>query len=666
MKKLPNNILLIPIAFAIIIFSTCKKNDLGKNDTPVSPDPTITASIAGLVTDINNVAITSATVTAGTSVTTPDANGRFTISNAKLDKDAGVVTISKSGYFTGARTFVPSAGSVNNVKIQLIPKKVAGSFDAGSGGAINILGGGKVDFGSASVINASTGASFSGNVSASTLFLNPTDSNFKVYMPRDLQGIDANNNKGVLRSYGIAAVELDDASGNKLQLAQGKTATITLPIIPTLLSDAPATVPLWYFDDTKGLWKQEGTAAKQGNNYVGTVKHFSFWSAGQLTQAIKLTITFKDSAGNVLPNKKVWISSPSNGAVTGYTDNAGTVSGFVPANDALTMQVSDDVCGILIYKMNIGPFSNDTNLGNITVSNYGNPVQIIITGTAVRCTNLPIEKGFAVVTSSYNYGQFISAISNGSFTVPVNICKDLPIAATVWVYDSVNNQSSQEYPITINSTNQNIGQIQISGCATAPPVAGFTYSVGNTSLPVTVTFTNTSTNATSWLWNFGDGATSPDQNPTHSYTTSGGFAVSLTATGPAGSNTVSKTITISGIVDDSYINLTMNGTNYSWALPDLLSAHHVDSVNHTLIQAEGSSQRIYFFILNDNTLPGNYNITLSATLNGVSYPDNSAATTITEYGIPGGYIIGTASGQMKAQDSTNSNPFSMTYKVKRY
>jgi hypothetical protein len=111
----------------------------------------------------------------------------------------------------------------------------------------------------------------------------------------------------------------------------------------------------------------------------------------------------------------------------------------------------------------------------------------------------------------------------------------------------------------------------------------------------------------------------------------------------------------------------LDGTIYSWAPPDLLGAQHSDSVsvNHTLIQATGSSKSIYFYILNDNTSPGNYNITLSAVLNGVSYPNNSAATTVTAYGIPGGYVIGTASGQMKAQDSTTLRPFSMSYKVKR-
>ena len=295
---------------------------------------------------------------------------------------------------------------------------MAGNFDAGTGGSVNILGGGKVDFGSGSIINASTGASFSGNVSAATLFLNPADSNFKKYMPRDLQAIDANNNKGVLQSYGMAVVELNDASGSKLQLASGKTATITIPIASSLQGSAPASVPLWYFDDSKGVWKQEGTATKQGNNYVGAVKHFSFWSAGQLQQGIKLTVTFKDATGHALMNKLVWILSftDANVATSGYTDNTGTISAMVPANTMLVLYPFDD-CGNTAHKQSVGPFDADINLGIITTNYGGNGVNIItLSGTAVDCNNSPVSRGLVVVSYYAGPGiqQFKSAISNGT------------------------------------------------------------------------------------------------------------------------------------------------------------------------------------------------------------------------------------------------------------
>jgi PKD repeat protein len=67
------------------------------------------------------------------------------------------------------------------------------------------------------------------------------------------------------------------------------------------------------------------------------------------------------------------------------------------------------------------------------------------------------------------------------------------------------------------------------------PLANFTFVVNG----LTVDFTDASTNnPTSWLWDFGDGNTSTQQNPTHVYTNSDGYNVCLTATNAAGSNTI--------------------------------------------------------------------------------------------------------------------------------
>ncbi|MBL7885512.1 MAG: T9SS type A sorting domain-containing protein [Flavobacterium sp.] len=59
------------------------------------------------------------------------------------------------------------------------------------------------------------------------------------------------------------------------------------------------------------------------------------------------------------------------------------------------------------------------------------------------------------------------------------------------------------------------------------PNSNFSYSNSTTT---TVQFYNSSTNATSFLWNFGDTTTSTEANPVHSYTSAGEYFVTLTAT----------------------------------------------------------------------------------------------------------------------------------------
>jgi len=76
-----------------------------------------------------------------------------------------------------------------------------------------------------------------------------------------------------------------------------------------------------------------------------------------------------------------------------------------------------------------------------------------------------------------------------------------------------------------------------------PPGAGFTADrFISCQPPLTVSFQDLSTgNAVGWFWDFGDGATSTEQNPVHTYTTYGIFTVTLVATNPTGCNdTISK------------------------------------------------------------------------------------------------------------------------------
>ena len=72
-------------------------------------------------------------------------------------------------------------------------------------------------------------------------------------------------------------------------------------------------------------------------------------------------------------------------------------------------------------------------------------------------------------------------------------------------------------------------------------VPGFTASVTSGTAPLAMNFINTSTGSIStYSWNFGDGTTSTSQSPSHVYAAAGIYTVSLTVTGPAGTNT--KTI----------------------------------------------------------------------------------------------------------------------------
>ena len=72
------------------------------------------------------------------------------------------------------------------------------------------------------------------------------------------------------------------------------------------------------------------------------------------------------------------------------------------------------------------------------------------------------------------------------------------------------------------------------------PLADFQFLVEGTQ----VTFNGTVANATTIAWDFGDGATSTEEDPVYAYAAAGEYTVAMTVTGPNGSFKETKTVTI--------------------------------------------------------------------------------------------------------------------------
>jgi hypothetical protein len=92
-----------------------------------------------------------------------------------------------------------------------------------------------------------------------------------------------------LISFGAGFVEFVDAALTKYNLAPGITAEVDIVPPAAMLAGAPATTPMWSYDETDGYWKQSGTATLNTatGTYVGTVDHFS---------AFNTDLTFVDAA----------------------------------------------------------------------------------------------------------------------------------------------------------------------------------------------------------------------------------------------------------------------------------------------------------------------------------------------------------------------------------
>jgi PKD repeat protein len=85
-----------------------------------------------------------------------------------------------------------------------------------------------------------------------------------------------------------------------------------------------------------------------------------------------------------------------------------------------------------------------------------------------------------------------------------------------------------------------MGKLDLSDPCAEAPVVDFGASPLSGNAPLLVNFTNLSTCGDTWSWDFGDGGTSTAQSPSHVYTAAGTYSVTLEATGPGGTSSLTK------------------------------------------------------------------------------------------------------------------------------
>lgn len=116
-----------------------------------------------------------------------------------------------------------------------------------------------------------------------------------------------------------------------------------------------------------------------------------------------------------------------------------------------------------------------------------------------------------------------------------------------------------------------VGIVMINACngdepePADDPIASFQYDVSADDF-LTIEFTNYSQNAVSYAWDFGDGNTSTEESPSHTYAAAGTYTVVLTATGAEGTNPASKSETITISDPNSLLTLLAGTTSKKWYL----------------------------------------------------------------------------------------------------
>ena len=425
-KKIFFLLLAVATAALSIFFISCQKEvssdgiDLGNE----LPDLTskINSSVSGFVTDENEVAVAGASIVFGSNSTTTDKFGYFDVKNTSVTQNAAVVTILKPGYFKAVKTYIAQPGKGAFFRIKLLPKTTSGNIDAAAGGTVTLTNGLSVSLPAGAVMNASTNAAYTGSVAVASQWLSPTATDLNSIMPGDLRGLDSGGVMKLLATYGMAAVELTGTSGELLQIAAGKKATLNFPLPAAVAGTAPATIPLWYFDETKGLWNQQGNAVRSGNNYVAEVSHFSYWNCDKpLANSVQFSVTILDANGQPIPYVSVSIKY-ADGTYTGAhgsPDSSGYLNGVLPANAQLVLEIfTDHNCSGPAYTQSITTTNSNLSLGNITI---GASSTAILSGNVTDCNNVPVTNGYVIF--QYGHLSLRAAVKpDGTFSISTIIC----------------------------------------------------------------------------------------------------------------------------------------------------------------------------------------------------------------------------------------------------
>lgn len=244
-------------------------------------------------------------------------------------------------------------------------------------------------------------------------------------MPANGVARDAQGNIVNLISAGMITATFTNAAGQKLQLAAGKTADIQMDLPVASINNQKllvgSSIPMWHFDEAKGLWIEEGVgqvvaslSSTTGLAVHATVSHFSTWNWDFKFENAGSVFVQCQSASVAVPchiTAKVKLKDGSALTKVNSISAQGTTIINMPSEGSIDW-TAKDITGTLIGEKTSGTSGNVIiDLGAPTTKNFVKCE--LANGTAVACSgklnggidfSLPKEGG-NVLTGLQNVTQ---------------------------------------------------------------------------------------------------------------------------------------------------------------------------------------------------------------------------------------------------------------------
>jgi PKD repeat protein len=307
---------------------------------------------------------------------------------------------------------------------------------------------------------------------------------------------------------------------------------------------APLTVN--FTDQSTGSITSWSWTFGDGGSSTSQNPSHQYTSAGNYT--VTLTVTGPGGSDGETKTNYITVSVPPTAGFTGSP-----TSGDVP----LTVNFTNQSSGATSYSWNFGDSQTSTATNPSHTYTSTGTFTVTLTATNSCGSDQEVKTNYITVTCTPPVAGFSGSPTSGNVPLTVNFTNS-STGATSYSWNFGDSQTSTAtnpshtytstgtFTVTLTATNscgsdQEVKTNYITVTCT-PPVAGFTGSPTSGNAPLTVSFTDQSTGASSWSWDFGDGVgTSTAQNPNYTYNSPGTYTVSLTATNSCGSDDEIKT-----------------------------------------------------------------------------------------------------------------------------
>ncbi|NCF99166.1 MAG: PKD domain-containing protein, partial [Planctomycetia bacterium] len=309
------------------------------------------------------------------------------------------------------------------------------------------------------------------------------------------------------------------------------SGTYDLLIDFTSSSTGPIDSLLWNFGD--------------GNTSTSQNPSHTYLSAG--TFDVSLTVSGPGGSDQEICSSCVVVLDPA--PVASF--DASTTSGVYDLPVSFSNTSSGPVSS---YQWSFGDGATSSESSPTHVYSEAGIFTVSLTATGPGGTDTYTCASCIVVGSPAPIAGFSTSSTSGDWDLEVQFTNSSsgPITDYSWNFGD-GNTSAEENPIHIyTAAGSYLVSLTVSGpggsdteicsaCITVTdpaPVADFSIAPATGVLDLLVTFNDLSTGPiTSYAWNFGDGGTSTESSPNHVYTIAGAYTVSLTVTGPGGSDT---------------------------------------------------------------------------------------------------------------------------------